>query len=263
MYSYKEQLRTIKAIPIRDGQTLRMNCPFCGGHNSFGLSKLRGVLKWGCFRASCQTKGQNDAGRSIEDIRRYQMDGEEQAKGYGAPIPELLTMVNKHSDILAYLQSVNSLRAYEEGLATVLYSPTEDRTLFMLADNVGATGRAITGVSRYRPKWKKYGDTSHIFSCGNGSTGVIVEDAPSACATGVVRGYTGISILGTHLTTQHKLELRRFERILVCLDPDAAQLGLDMVRRLSGTVDVSLRLIKDDLKYFPPEDIEAMLASFT
>jgi hypothetical protein len=260
MYSYREQLEVIKRIRIQDGQLLRMDCPFCGGRNSFGIRKSQGLVQWGCFRASCQIKGIKSQGLSITEIKNYDKRDTSSAH-LGKPIPTPLVSINGRDAITAYLQSVHSLQAHEEGLVKIVYSPTEDRVLFMYDGDEGATGRALTGVSQYNPKWIKYGDVSHLFTCGNGPVGVIVEDAPSACATGVVRGYTGISLLGTKLTLQHKLELHRFDRILVCLDPDAAQTGLDMVRRLSGTVDASLRLIKDDLKYFPPNEIEAILAS--
>lgn len=128
--------------------------------------------------------------------------------------------------------------------------------MFSVAGGAGWTGRARKGV---KPKWRKYGDTSSLLTVGTGSTAVLVEDACSACAVGVIDAYTGCSLLGTTLTTQHMMELRRFKNVLVCLDPDAMLKSLDMIRRIQGTVPASLRMIPNDLKYFEPEKIKEIL----
>ncbi len=143
----------------------------------------------------------------------------------------------------------------------IRYSPTEDRVMFPVINPeskeiAGYTGRAKKNV---RPKWKKYGDCSSLFTCGTGKIAVVVEDCLSACAVGVVKSYTGTALLGTILTQTHISELRKFDSVLVCLDPDATLKGLQMVNRLSGTVPASLRILPNDLKYYDKYKIMEIL----
>ena len=177
----------------------------------------------------------------------------------GKPIPDLLTPIRKPEHI-EYLQYVHAYEALVEGLASISYSPTEDRIMFSINEGKGYSGRNIhNDRPAYVPKWVKYGDTSSLFTCGTGRIGVLVEDAPSACAVGVIPSYTGLSMLGTYLTDQHKLELMKYERIIVCLDPDASLKGLELSNRLNGIRPATYRNIPDDLKYLDKDTIIKIL----
>jgi hypothetical protein len=277
-YTYKEQLEMLKPLRLKEGDRLRFDCPFCGGLNTFGVVRESGVMKWGCFRASCNIHGMKDIGYSRDGIRFKLglLDTIRATYQESSAIPDPLVSVSNHPDVLAYLSKVHALRAYNEGLVEIYYSPTEDRVMFRIDSmrrlpngniancNTGNTqgeGYAGRALHNNGPKWKKFGDVSSTFECGKGATGVIVEDAPSACAVGVCEEYTGISILGTRLTIQHKMGLKRFKNLIVCLDPDAAAKSINLASRLNGTSTVSVKLIRDDLKYFNPEDIRGMLAT--
>lgn len=251
-YSYKDQLAVIGKVRVRDGQTFRGNCPFCGGRNTFTLTRKGTDRIWSCYRASCGVKGFTGEGDSIKGIVR-RLDGTIDAKEF-EPIP-LLVPIEGKKPILAWLDSVHSIEAYKAGLIEIKYAPVEDRVMFSVAD-MGWTGRARKGV---KPKWRKYGDTSPLLTVGTGRTAVLVEDACSACAVGVIDEYTGCSLLGTSLSTTHLMGLRAYDRVLVCLDPDATMKSLDMIRRIQGTVPASLRIIPDDLKSYNPEQIKEIL----
>lgn len=268
-YSYKDQWEILKAIKLKEGQhPLRLDCPFCFGHSCFGISRTGGVVSWGCFRASCGAHGRKEVGFTREGIRvRLGYDKTiRSSNDEPSSIPSPLVSIDNRPDIMEWLSSVNSLRAYNEGLVEISYSPTEDRVMFKIPGVKGYVGRScqtLKGIRSklYGPKWKNYGDTSTIFSCGSGETGVIVEDAPSACAVGTVNALTGIALLGTKLTTAHKVALRKYDKLIVCLDPDAARKSVDFSKRLSGISNTSVKFIGDDLKYFNPEQIEEMLTS--
>jgi hypothetical protein len=258
-YSYKEQLEILKPIKLKEGQALRIDCPFCGGYNSFGISRDGGVVKWGCFKASCASHGRKDVGYTRDGVRFKLGYGDKIRATTDQPeinIPNPLVSVAHHPDVLAYLHKVHAIRALNEGLADITYSPTEDRVMFKIPDQNGYTGRSL---HQNGPKWKKFGDTSSVYHCGKGTIGVIVEDAPSACAVGVTEGLTGIALLGTMLTSQHKTDLRHYKQLIVCLDPDAAIKSILLAKRLSGISNTSVKLIKDDLKYYEPDDIRKML----
>lgn len=252
-FSYRDQLAYVSRLRIVDGGTMRCRC-MCGGKNTLGVTRRGSELIWGCFRASCDVAGTKGGDDSLGGVKR-RLEDTSSPSMILRPVPATLTSVRSHPAILTWLASVHTLAAFEAGLVEVRYSPLEDRVMFPVG-SLGYTGRARQGV---KPKWIKYGDCSTLFTCGTGKTGVVVEDAPSACAVGILPQYTGLSILGTQLSVEHIMGLRGYERVLVCLDPDAMLKGLSFVSRIEGTVRASLRMIDDDLKYYEPEQIERML----
>lgn len=246
MATYKEQLDEVKSYKIREGQTYRGDCPFCYGHNTFGISNSGGELRWGCFKASCDAGGRNNGLGSLQSVKdrlsKLQLDATVRN-----PIPDLILPVHNRPDVIEYLKSVNSYEAYTSGLVDIKYSPVEDRVMFpvKVGDTIeGYSGRALTYPF---PKWKKYGIVTSLFSCGRGPIGVLVEDAPSACAVGIIPDYTGLALLGTQLITQHKLQLMKFKTVLIALDPDASGKAIELSRRIPNSRVV---LIPNDLKYY-------------
>lgn len=254
MATYLEQLDTVRNYRVRDGGSYRGNCPFCGGRNTFGIANMGGVLKWGCFRASCDVGGIQDKDRTAAGLASWQ-NQEQPSKALLAPVPSLLTAIDTHPDILAFLKRWNSLEAYQQRLVAIRYSPVEDRVMFPVGKE-GYTGRAREGV---KPKWKKYGDCAPLFTCGLGKTGILVEDALSACAVGIIPEYTGLSLLGTVLSPIHKSQLRAYNKVVICLDPDARAKSLELLSQLRGTAEATVRFIPDDLKAFGPEEIKDIL----
>jgi hypothetical protein len=256
-YSYGDQLAIVSKVRLADGETHRGNCPFCGGRNTFTLTRSGEQLKWNCYRASCDAGGYREGEDSLLGVRR-RLDSLDLGASGGTlhPIPSPLTPIDSQPQILRWLDKVGSLEAYSEGLIPIRYSPTEDRIMFPVQDGLGYIGRGRADV---RPKWRKYGDTSHLLTVGHGPTAVLVEDAPSACAVGVLPEYTGCALLGTRLDRQHILELRRFERVVVCLDPDAQSKSMAMVSTIGSTIPATMRLISDDLKNLPKHKIQEEL----
>ena len=64
--------------------------------------------------------------------------------------------------------------------------------------------------------------------------------------------------MGTSLLPDHLLQLQKYNKIIVALDPDAAQKTFEFTRQLRGTVDaasVYALNLKDDLKYRRKADI--------
>lgn len=256
--SYNEALRFVKKQKIPNGVTRRYTCPICGGYNTFGVTNSSGILSWNCFRASCPAKGMSDGESSISDIKQRLGGNEYEVNRLGAVIPDDLFSVNR-PDLIEWLESVNSYESMIRGLVDIKYSPSVNRILFKLRDFQGYTGRKLDSNS-FGPKWIKYGDSAHVFACGTGKTGVLVEDAPSACAVGLLEGYTGISLLGTTLTSNHKVELFTYSNLIVCLDPDAASKSITISESLQGIRPTTVKLIPDDLKYFKPDQIKQILS---
>ena len=253
MATYKEQLEVAKDYRIREGGSYRGDCPFCSGKNTYGVKVQNGVLLWGCFRASCDVHGRWSEGLSTEGIKSRLAPVSVDPRAVLTPIP-VLTSINTQQSAINFLKANNSFEAYEAGLIDIKYSPTEDRVMFPTWDKTGWVGRARQGV---RPKWKKFGDCSQLLTCGTGEIAVVVEDALSACAVGVLPQYTGCSLSGTVLHQNQITKLREYDHILVCLDPDAMMVCLLMTNRLGSRA--SMRIIPDDLKRYKPDEIEKIL----
>lgn len=257
MATYREQVEYAESLRLVEGGSYRGDCPFCSGRNTYGANLRMGELVWGCFRASCDVGGYKHGEISRAGIlSRMSQESPSVAVSEaprGIPVP-VLTSIETHPSILTFLKNNNSLKSYELGLIDIKYSPQEDRVMFPTWDKSGWIGRGRQGIF---PKWKKFGDCSQLLTCGNGKIGVVVEDALSACAVGVIPGYTGCSLSGTILHQNQISKLREYDSILVCLDPDALSKGLQMVGRLGSRA--SMRIIPDDLKRFNPEQIERIL----
>lgn len=257
LMGYGTQLHTIKRLKVPEGITKRYNCPFCGGYNTLGVSNISGIISWHCFKASCGARGIHEEGRSLDGIKASLSRISDSSKGLriGAAIPELLSH-NLHAEHIEWLKTVNTYEAYENRLVEIMYSPTTERLLFSTNNGKGWIGKRF---GKFGPKWLKFGDLTHLFACGTGQTGVLVEDAPSACAVGVIPEYTGLALLSTNLTTQHTLDLAPYDEILVCLDPDASIKSLNIAKRLYGIKPVRTVFIPDDLKYYNPIQIKEIL----
>jgi hypothetical protein len=213
---------------------------------------------WNCYRASCTAHGVKDGPDSLTGIQK-RLEGSGPTPKEGKPLPALLSPAKAHPEAEEYLRSVHAWDAYQAGLIDLQYDPVANRVLFPINKDGAVVGYSGRGLGRTKPKWDKYGETSSLFTCGVGRIAVLVEDAASACAVGIIPEYTGASLLGTTLLPSHKVELRTYDKVLVCLDPDASMKGLRMVSLLGGTVQTSMVLIRDDLKYFDPDTIRRLL----
>lgn len=255
MYTYKEQLETLNGIRLLPNQHRRMDCPFCGGRNTFTVSNLDGSLKWNCYKASCGSGGVKSIGRNPDQIRR-RLDGVQADQKRITPLPSILSLPDHHPAALRYLERNGSLDAYRSGLCHIRFDPATERVLFFMPDRKGATGRSLTGE---RPKWKAYGDTSGLLTVGSGKKVVLVEDAASACAVSRVDGYVGAALMGTNLNPVQRQQLRHYEMVLIALDKDASRKSLSLKAGLDGTVPVHVRLLEDDLKYLSEDQIRSVL----
>ena len=253
-YSYRDQIDILSSIRINDGEKKSLDCPFCGGRKKFGIVKQEGKLLWNCFRSSCGVKGSYNAGRGASGVKAY-LRGKETKAVYYNSLPSIVSSIDHHKEALAYVESVNSLEAYRDGLIKIKYSPRDNRVLFYTEDGSGAVGRALDGRT---PKWYTYGDTSKGIKVGQGIP-VLVEDAPSACSVSRLEGYCGYALLGTRLTPSIKRQMMQFDSVLIVLDKDASSKAVSMIRGMQSTCRVSVRFTKEDLKWLSSQQIHGLL----
>ena len=55
--NYTDQIEVIKDLGLDEGQSIRMDCPFCMRKHTFSISKEDSKVLWYCFSASCDAKG--------------------------------------------------------------------------------------------------------------------------------------------------------------------------------------------------------------
>ena len=254
-------VQLLKDIKLKEGETKRVNCPFCGGRNTFTITRREGVRIWNCYKASCTASGATGDVFPVEAIK-MRITGKNPRLSaekcvLKPKLPAKSVPVDNHDYAVDYLKSVHAYQAHVEGLVDVSYAPKEHRVLFWLNNGVGAVGRSLKGEF---PKWKVYGDCSGIFTCGTGPTAIVVEDAASACAVGVLPEYTGVALLGTHIDSVKKRELTRFPRLIICLDADASIKALSLAKKMQCLVPTSVCFLKQDFKWLEPDQIASVLA---
>ena len=52
------------------GETVRFDCPVCGGLNTFSISNIGGSIVWNCYKASCDVSGTRSKAWTIDDLDR-------------------------------------------------------------------------------------------------------------------------------------------------------------------------------------------------
>jgi hypothetical protein len=257
MYDTKNQRETLNDIRLKDGETKRINCPFCGGNKTFTITRKDGRRLWNCYKASCMASGGKGDTRSLATVQnglRGPLNGTYRVNP--EPLPGITSSPHFHVQVIEYLEQVHAMAAYDQGLVEVSYAPKENRVLFWMNGGEGAVGRALDGR---RPKWKAFGNTQGIFACGNGPVAIVVEDAASACAVGCIPEYTGVALLGTHLDPLKKSQLRAYERVVFCLDNDASKKSIGLLRKVEGLVPATVRFLRDDLKWMDKDQIVEIL----
>ena len=257
MSTYKEQLEMLEPIKLKEGQSKRIDCPFCGGSNTLGLTNRDGRKIWHCFKASCDARGSENVGMTLSGLRHKAAGIDAPSKPVGAPMPGHLSNPRSHPDAMQYLESVNSLQAFEDGLVDIKYSPALRRVIFMMPNKVGGVGRTL---KREKPKWKNFGDTTGILQIGRGDTAVVVEDAASAASVARFSFCSGCALLGTNVSSLQRSQLLHFTNVVIALDKDASRKALRLKSKLEGRVNTRVVFLEDDLKWLSITQLEDTLS---
>ena len=236
----------INDIHITVGETKRMNCPTCGGYNTFTITNNMGSLVWNCYKASCNIKGTTRKRMSVDEIKSVQ----DFKKDNEFVLPEYVVQSNDNY-ILKWFYDRN----IDSNTVEFFHDVKENRVVFPIHQNgktVDAIGRSL---GKRLPKWRKYGSSGLPFTFGCGSVAVVVEDCLSALCIGS-EVYVGVAVLGTTLTDIHKRYLSQFSTTIIALDPDALPKTMQFAKELRGHVNtVKVLRLTDDLKYCKEEDL--------
>ena len=246
----------VERLTVRENQSIRVDCPACGGSKTLGVSKSFGQLKWQCFRASCDVKGVSDYARSAKDLKAAITAKRESIQAF--QIPDYWTSPLSDDRSYRYLQQMHCLAAYGKGRADIRFDPKQARVVFLVRYKgmvVNAVGRSLQKEAK--PKWYVYGQQTYPYICGDSKTALLVEDAASATAVSGV--YTGVALLGTSFQTGHLEALKDFQKLYVMLDRDASQKSIALQNVLRYHIKASVRFIDQDLKYLTENQIRKIV----
>ena len=255
--TYQEMLSIVQRFPVQAGESTRVNCPACGGNKTLSLTKKDGQLFWNCFKASCELTGRSNVGRTNSEVRQYLSGRDIVTKKRTPDIPTIISDPSNNPEVIKYLTENNCHAAYEQKAIKISYSPADRRVLFYTPDKLGCVGRSL--IAGAKPKWKAFGEFNGLFSLGESTNAVLVEDAASACAVFATGCYTGVALLGTHMSQKQREGLRKYQSVTICLDKDASKKAVYLLKQLRGTIQARVRLLTKDLKQYQPEEIKEIL----
>ena len=255
----------IQDINILEGESLRKDCPFCNGKNTFSISCNDGTILYQCFRLMCTVKGNIYEGMSAQEIKNRLTKLKENSDSSSwedtchvnipMAIPEYIVPISKDKKLINFIKNW--------GLEDVelLYDVKDRRAVFPIRKDgtiIDAVGRSLVGGI---PKWLRYTGAANVYIACQGTpngVAVIVEDVISAnTICSVCQNVTGIAILGTSLSVKHYEYIQEYTKIIVALDPDASHKNLQYRREIvswTGIDTIAMRL-QDDIKYRELEDM--------
>jgi hypothetical protein len=244
----------------------RTDCPECGGGNTFTVTKTLDGTVWNCYSATCSVVGgTSDVRLSSEELEMFLQRGDVRTPSL-FQIPDIWVPARQSKKTMDYLKVNNCLDAYEEDRADIMYDPVLDRHVFVSwSEGIckGAVGRLAGGSSA--PKWWVYSlanthplvipqyGVAGFPEYPNPKVGVLVEDAASACAVSCEAD--GIALMGTNLNPYYVPVIKEYDSIIIALDPDAHNKGIDMQLEVSMYTNAKVATITDDLKYMQPDQI--------
>jgi hypothetical protein len=244
----------IEDLDLGEGDTVRGDCPDCGGKNTFTANKSGGAVLYNCYKLGCKISGVHTVGMTAADIQARMQEIEQdkpKPKVEAMVLPEYV--VPSGSGLDAFRDKWD---LWDQGL---MYDLKDRRAVFPIFNNgvmLDAVGRALAGAE---PKWLRYTGKANYFLAGTGDTVVVVEDVISAITVAKL-GFTGMAILGTSLSVAHMEQLGNYSQVIVALDPDAAHKTLRFRQEIeawTGVGTIALRL-DDDIKYQVESDIEQL-----
>ena len=244
----------IEDLDLGEGDTVRGDCPDCGGKNTFTANKSGGAVLYNCYKLGCKISGVHTVGMTAADIQARMQEVEQDKPKPKVEIMELPEYVVRSGSGLDAFREKWDL--WDQGL---MYDLKDKRAVFPIFINnvlIDAVGRALAGAE---PKWLRYTGKANYFIAGTGKTVVVVEDVISAITVAKL-GFTGMAILGTSLSVAHMEQLGNYSQVIVALDPDAAHKTLRFRQEIeawTGATTIALRL-DDDIKYRVESDIEQL-----
>jgi len=231
------------ALDLNIADSLRGVCPFCNAthEHSFTITRTEEGLLYNCYRSSCPDEESSGfigtMPQNILNVASFKKEKTFRSKSFKYPTSELPLDIE---DILYTLYGF---------IPSCKWDTKYFRLVFEARDYNGYTyghvAKVLPGYTNWPgPKSVNYFETrgSHLYyppffsktlrlEVGDNPYNppfpvTIVEDCISA------QKVNGVALLGTHMTDEQALSLRKhFNRLIIALDPDAAAAAERIVRK--------------------------------
>tara|TARA_Y100000385_G_scaffold285619_1_gene345867 strand:+ start:1794 stop:2558 length:765 start_codon:yes stop_codon:yes gene_type:complete len=245
---------------LSDNQSMRINCPDCGGRGTFTATRVDGTILYNCYKAGCSLSGKKDVMGSSKYIRSKSIISAEPTK-LQFNMPDHFSIYHPNK-MVSYCVRNN----IDTTKVQLYYDVKLDRAvfpIFMVQPSnfdtptiwrnkvVDAVGRTLGNSWN---KWHRYGNSGLPFICGNSEICYVVEDCASAVA--VSQYGTGLALLGTNLSDQLLDIVVNYPYVIVCLDRDASAKAIQMKNRIGQFTKAEVRLLDVDPKEKPEGVLE-------
>ncbi len=248
--------KLIEDAALSEGESSRIDCPKCGGRNTFTMTKQNGIVLYNCYKLGCGCRGAAPVGISREDVVAYMNSKKPLQQPENEPMEVPLSFVYNLTDP-AVQRFINKWKLHDVFL---IHDKIDNRVVFPITDEtmrmVDAIGRTLDGSV---PKWLRYTGNGEYYTFGksHNTVAVVIEDCISAVTVHkCCKNATGVAILGTTLTDKQIQHLTKYDRVVIALDPDAVSKTIEFTQQLRLYVDdVKALYLSDDIKYREPQDV--------
>lgn len=277
MYNFNTVRDHIDELGLEFGAFHRGTCPVCNRSNTFTATHTEAGIVFNCYSLGCNTTGVRPVmmdSSVIQDKIRERKRSEKAVVnrihvpvGHDFEIPDRVVDTDNDPQFAKstelFLNSWQIDQTFDDLYFKVMYDIRDNRVVFPVYGTgiyahtvLDMVGRALDKT--VSPKWLRYGATDQPFVYGIGrDCCVIVEDVISAIVAYQSTGVTGVALLGTQLTAEHKNFLgREFNSAVVALDRDAVQKQMAIASDLRDIMsDVKVCRLVDDVKYGNEADV--------
>ena len=238
---------------LGDGERLAGQlCPYCrggrSGERTLSVGRVGAKLVYRCHRASCGRSGATGSGSFSPS------SGERGSSRAGRGTPRTEELPSEIGDSLCRSYSINESEQDAAGLRFVpdsgrLFLPVRDR----LGNLKGYTTRSLDGTG---PKSLRFVDNQCRAWYPNPYSKilVIVEDQLSAIRAS--SKFNAVALLGTHMTTEDVMEIRRagYEQVVLLLDNDAFDKAVRYVVEFRPLLRMTTHKLPKDIKNMTEEE---------
>jgi DNA primase len=248
-------------LPFTEGKSCRVDCPSCGGWNTLSMAYLNGSVVWNCYKASCDARGVWFPNLSPEErIKILKQRGIDKDNNKFVKPDYWIDGIGSDK-CLEYMIKTNMMSSYVEGRFRPMYDPAERRFIFPIKENsivIGGVGRSLGGAW---PKTLNYNANYVVpFTCGSGSTALLVEDCASAVAASRNPSVAGVALLGTNIRKDFIPYLSKYDIVYIALDPDAYNKSLRLKKQLTAYLkDVRVLKLDNDIKDLDDEQYRSLV----
>ena len=235
----------VEELTLQPFGSLRLDCPVCQKKNTFSVRDTGYERMYNCFYAGCDTRGFTGKRLTKSNSKSAFMERVTKADKIVVDkfvLPDTFVPLTRNDKALQYVRQVHAYSAYLSNKADIMYDVRQNRVVFLVKNDrkvVDAVGKSL---DNRKPKWYRYGKSSHPFVCGDKSHVFVVEDCASACSISDIT--TGLALLGTNLLSSHLEVIQRFDKVVVALDKDATSKAVDISRKISQVANCKVAFLQ-------------------